>query len=277
MTNPVVNKRIKKVVAASVIETDDVLATEEPLEIRLIHGPTHNRRQQNISVTMRTPGHDEELAAGFLFTEGIISKQDAITHIRISHETDGSVATISLKENIIPSLQHSQRNFQATAACGVCGKSSIAGIHTGVTVSSRLQLQIPADIIYALPETLQQEQAVFASTGGLHAAALFDAAGKLLLLREDIGRHNAVDKVIGAAMQLNLLPLQSQLLLLSGRAGFELIQKAAMANIPVIAAVGAPSSLAVSMAESWGITLIGFLREKRFNIYSGAERIKMSL
>ncbi|WP_143310951.1 formate dehydrogenase accessory sulfurtransferase FdhD [Chitinophaga vietnamensis] len=274
MTDAVVHTRIKKVQHAAITDVEDVVATEEPLEIRLVYGPSHNRRQQSISITMRTPGNDEELAAGFLFTEGIISSYSGITGIHAQHNEDQSIATVQLQENVIPALGAARRSFAATAACGVCGKTDLAAIHTGVNVSSAAAVALTsADIICRLPAALQQEQAVFNTTGGLHAAALFDAAGRLQLLREDIGRHNAVDKIIGAALQAPLLPLSSCLLLLSGRAGFELIQKAAMANIPLIAAVGAPSSLAIKMAAAWNITLIGFLRGEKFNIYTGAERI----
>jgi FdhD protein len=221
---------------------------------------------------MRTPGEDMELAAGFLFTEGIIHDQTAIQEIILSEDGNGSVATVHLKPAIVAQLGNSQRNFTATAACGVCGKTELQAIHTGVTVN-QATLRLTTTQLFDLPSLLRKEQSLFESTGGLHAAALFTAAGELVLLREDIGRHNAVDKLIGAAMQQTLLPLHHYLLLLSGRAGFELIQKAAMAGIPLIAAIGAPSSMAVKMAETWNITLLGFLKDQRFNIYSGAERI----
>jgi len=272
MTNAIVHTRVRKVAADSITDTSDTLATEDPLEIRLVHGPSHNRRQQNISVTMRTPGEDMELAAGFLFTEGIIRDQTAIQEIILSEDGNGSVATVHLKPAIVAQLGNSQRNFAATAACGVCGKTELQAIHTGVTVN-QAALRLTTTQLFDLPNLLRKEQSLFESTGGLHAAALFTATGELILLREDIGRHNAVDKLIGAAMQQEILPLHQYLLLLSGRAGFELIQKAAMAGIPLIAAIGAPSSMAVKMAEAWNITLLGFLKDQRFNIYSGAERI----
>ncbi|MEI3801039.1 MULTISPECIES: formate dehydrogenase accessory sulfurtransferase FdhD [unclassified Chitinophaga] len=272
MTNAVVHTRIKKVAAGNITDASDTLATEDPLEIRLVHGPSHNRRQQNISVTMRTPGEDMELAAGFLFTEGVIRDQAAIQEIILSEDDSGGVATVHLKPAIVAQLGNTQRNFTATAACGVCGKNDIAAIHTGVSVN-RASLRLAAAQLFGLPAILRNEQALFESTGGLHAAALFNRNMELLLLREDIGRHNAVDKLIGAALQQQLTPLDECILLLSGRAGFELIQKAAMAGIPVIAAIGAPSSMAVKMAAEWNITLLGFLKDQRFNIYSGAERI----
>ena len=272
MTNAIVHTHVRKVAMEGVTDTSDTLATEDPLEIRLVHGPSHNRRQQNISVTMRTPGQDTELAAGFLFSEGIISGYTDIQDIILSDENEGSIATIHLKPNVRAQLAQSQRNFAATAACGVCGKTGIAAIHTGVSVSKD-HFTFAADKLYGLPAVLRNEQAVFDTTGGLHAAALFDANASLLILREDIGRHNAVDKLIGAAMTQGLMPLKNYLMLLSGRAGFELIQKAAMASIPLIAAIGAPSSMAVKKAAQWNITLLGFLKEERFNIYSAPERI----
>jgi FdhD protein len=272
MTNAIVHTRVRKVATENVTDTSDILAAEEPLEIRLVHGPSHNRRQQNISVTMRTPGEDMELAAGFLFTEGIITGQADIQEIIISEEKEDHIATVHLKPGVNAQLGGVARNFTATAACGVCGKTAIASIHTAVSVNTN-GIVFPANLLFGLPALLRHEQALFDSTGGLHAAALFDCNGALLLLREDIGRHNAVDKIIGAAMAQQLMPLQQHLLLLSGRAGFELIQKAAMAKLPVIAAIGAPSSMAVKMAEEWHITLVGFLKEQRFNIYSGPERI----
>ncbi|MBV7530002.1 formate dehydrogenase accessory sulfurtransferase FdhD [Chitinophaga sp. sic0106] len=274
MTKPVVHTRVKKVLNSGMLDSDDVLATEEPLEIRIISGPTHNRRQQQVSVTMRTPGNDEDLAAGFLFSEGVINAYDAIAHTKMVTTKEGSIITVTLRENVTPQLGNSQRNFTATAACGMCGKTDISNIHTGAGVSNA-QLATTAETIFRLPETLRVQQSLFESTGGIHAAALFDNDGELIILQEDIGRHNAVDKVIGTAMREAMFPLDQHLLLLSGRAGFELIQKAAMAGIPVVAAVGAPSSMAVRMAEQWNITLIGFLREQRFNIYSGAHRVEI--
>jgi FdhD protein len=272
MANAVVHTRVRKVAVESITDTSDILAAEEPLEIRLVHGPSHNRRQQNISVTMRTPGEDMELAAGFLFTEGIISGQQDIQEIILSEDKEDHIATVHLKPGATVQLGNTARNFTATAACGVCGKTAISSIHTAVSVNDN-DIRFPAARLFGLPAILRNEQSLFDSTGGLHAAALFDADGTLLLLREDIGRHNAVDKIIGAAMAQQLMPLKNHLLLLSGRAGFELIQKAAMAGIPVIAAIGAPSSMAVKMAETWRITLLGFLKEQRFNIYSIPERI----
>jgi FdhD protein len=264
MLHPAISyAHITRVSDTLVTSTEDALAAEEPLEIRLVH----SGQQQSITVTMRSPGQDEELAAGFLFTEGIITRYDAIQSILYND----NVATVTLQAGIRPTLQPAQRNFLANAGCGVCGKTELDAIFTPVAKHTST-IKVPAKILHELPQHLRQQQDVFDNTGGLHAAALFNTAGQLFFLREDIGRHNAVDKLIGVALQ-NKLSFSDYGLLLSGRAGFELIQKAAVAGIPLIAAVGAPSSMAVKMAKEWGITLIGFLREGRFNIYHGEEKI----
>jgi FdhD protein len=260
-------------------KTTDALAIEEPLEIRLEHGPVDERKVQNVSVTMRTPGNDAELALGFLFTEGIIKQQsdaNLIEHCFIACADDKeNVIQVNLKEDITPNLHNTERNFYTTSSCGVCGKASINAIRTVSTFnnSKHVENQIDADLLHQLPFILQKHQEVFADTGGLHASALFNAMGELLLVREDVGRHNALDKLIGAALNKNMLPLDQHILLLSGRASFELVQKATMAGINIIAAVGAPSSLAVQLAEEFNITLIGFLRNRRFNIYTQPQRI----
>ena len=271
--------QIIRINAAESAAATDTLAIEEPLEIRLEHGPEGQRQVQNISVTMRTPGHDMELAAGFLFTEGIIKNQEDIAsaqHCLIAcAENKEDVVQVSLNPDIIPHLQNAERNFYTTSSCGVCGKGSINAIRTvgNFTEKANDQDKIQTDILYQLPIILRRHQRVFDDTGGLHASALFTATGELLLLREDVGRHNALDKLIGAALNYNWLPLHQTVLLLSGRASFELVQKAAMAGINIIAAVGAPSSLAVQLAEEFNITLIGFLRDERFNIYTAAHRV----
>lgn len=275
MPNPAISyTRIKKVHDRQITEAEDALAAEEPLEIRLLYGPTHNRRQQSITVTMRTPGQDHELATGFLFTEGLIHSTADITDIQFAQD-DQNAIQVTLDERVQPALQPVQRNFFSNSGCGVCGKTEISSIYTTVRTPSSggTVLTFPATRLLSLPDVLREQQRLFEDTGGLHAAALFDAQGQLLLLREDIGRHNAVDKLIGASLAESHVRLHNSLLLLSGRAGFELIQKAAMAGIPIIAAVGAPSSMAVKMAREWNITLVGFLREQRCNIYTGEERI----
>lgn len=259
----------------------DCLAVEEPLEIRLSYGAPEARRVHNLAVTMRTPGNDAELAAGFILTEGIIAAAaeiKSIDHIVTDcAENRGNIISVSLHETVVPRLAKQERNFYTSSSCGVCGKASIEAIHT----ASKVQLPpwndapLTVPLINSLAAKLNGPQEVFLATGGLHAATLFNTSGNILLLREDVGRHNALDKLIGAAFTVNNIDLSRSILLLSGRASFELVQKAAMAGIPVIAAVGAPSSLAVSLAASFGITLIGFLRNERFNIYSAAQRIQL--
>lgn len=268
----VVKVKIQKVTREIITECEDELAAEEPLEIQLIFGKNNERIKKSVSVTMRTPANDEELGIGFLFTEGIIKNRDQVSGVK----TDGNILQITLNENVIPFLNNSERNFYTTSSCGICGKSSIDAVRTVSQYKNQTDnIFIKADLLYALPAKLREQQSVFESTGGLHASALFDPDGILLMLREDVGRHNALDKIIGSAFMNNELPLNNKILLLSGRASFELIQKASMAGIKVIAAVGAPSGLAVDMAKDSDITLIGFLRNERFNIYSGEQRIIM--
>jgi len=274
MSNPAIAQvSVKKVNVSAFKDSEDMLAIEEPLEIRMEYGLKDNRIQKNISVTMRTPGADFELASGFLYTEGIIRSYKEISSI--CHLTaDENVVLISLEPGFIPETGKLDRNFYTTSSCGVCGKSSIDAIKTFCNIPVPADdLRFSSSLIYRLPDLLRQQQEVFESTGGLHASALFDTEGQLIILREDVGRHNALDKLIGASLAKNITPLDKYILLLSGRASFELIQKAAMAGIKAVAAVGAPSSLAVQMAAEWDITLIGFLRGERFNIYSGEQRI----
>ncbi len=257
----------------------DTLAVEEPLEIQLAYGNADNRQQQSISITMRTPGYDFDLAIGFLYTEGIINAKNQIQDIQYplhwNPETQKNIVLVTLIEGIEIDLKKLERHFYTTSSCGVCGKTSIEALHS--TRKANLKPNHPIfDIstIQQLPDTLRQQQSIFENTGGIHAAALFDTKGQLILLREDVGRHNAVDKLIGAAFQKDLLPLHDYLILVSGRASFELIQKSLMADIPILAAVGAPSSLAVDLATESGMTVLGFVKQDKFNIYSFSERIK---
>jgi FdhD protein len=266
---------VQKINASVISNTIDILATEEPLEIRLEHG-NEKRVQQNISVTMRTPGNDDELAAGFLFTEGIIHCRADIDSFK-KNDTDENVISISICSGIEIKTEKLERHFYTTSSCGVCGKTSIEAIKTVCSFpNQKNDRRYPASLIHQLPAKLRSYQSIFEQTGGLHAAALFNSAGEILLVKEDVGRHNALDKLIGAAMLNEMLPLNDQILLLSGRISFELVQKAAMAGITIIAAVGAPSSLAVETARSFGICLVGFLRDERFNIYLGEQKIVTS-
>jgi len=264
---------IQKIGAGIMKEAEDQVAVEEPLEIQLAYSSAIGRMQKNIAVTMRTPGNDEELAAGFLFTEGIIPNKAAIKEIKNSVADDNKVL-VTLQEDILPALNNADRNFYSTSSCGICGKASIDAIRTFSLYKNETDdIRINAGSLYGLQDALRMQQDVFEHTGGIHACALFSTEGKFMLLREDVGRHNALDKVIGNALLEAELPLNNCILLLSGRASFELLQKASMAGIKVVAAVGAPSSLAVELAKEAGITLIGFLRNDRFNIYSGKQRI----
>ncbi len=260
-------------------EVNDLIAVEEPLEIRLYHGKGADRREKSVSVTMRTPGHDFELAAGFLFTENILKSADQIDHIRYCYdgkeEEQDNIVRVELGEDVEPNLGGADRNFYTTSSCGVCGKASIEAIETTAQcdVLPSLNRPIDSELIRELPEKLRGDQLVFEHTGGLHAVGIFDMQGEPIILREDVGRHNAFDKTVGAALMDGKLPLESNIALVSGRASFELVQKNIMAGIPVMAAIGAPSSLAIELAQSFNLTLIGFLKRDKFNIYSGAHRI----
>lgn len=268
-------KRFEDQVFSSV---EDILAVEEPLEISIAFNNSGEIKTQRISITMRTPGNDEELAAGFLFTEGIIksySEIDSISHAKGFLGEDPNRITVTLKPEVIFDLSKLQRNFYTTSSCGVCGKASIDAIKTTseLTKTNTTNFEVGTSIIENLPDKLKQAQSTFKLTGGLHASALFSAAGDFIALREDVGRHNALDKLIGKSIAEFKIPLDNYILLLSGRASFELLQKSAMAGIKMVCAVGAPSSLAVQTAQEFGITLIGFLKAGRFNIYSVPERV----
>jgi len=251
----------------------DDLATEEPLEIRLAAGGT----TQSLAVTMRTPGNDFELAAGFLFSEGVVSKRDDIASISycvdpaVGEEQRYNIVTVELAGRM-PPLERLERHFTVNSSCGVCGKASIAALQVRAQPITD-QFQISYDFIAELPDKMRSAQRIFASTGGLHASALFDVAGTLLALREDVGRHNALDKIIGWALLNDRLPLHESVLLVSGRASYELLQKSVTAGIPIVCAISAPSSLAVETARAFNVTLCGFVRGTRCNVYAAPERI----
>ena len=265
MNVAVVPVPIGRVEGCAAAYADDLLAVEEALEIRLGH--------RSLTITMRTPGNDFELAAGFLHSEGMIQELSQIRSMDRPSEGSADVVVVELDGELPPPPQ-AQRNFVMTSACGVCGKASLQDLEVNACpILPRDDIQLSPEIIHRLPNALRSAQSIFESTGGLHAAARFDLSGKLECLREDVGRHNAVDKLVGAALLERRLPMSTSLLLVSGRASFELVQKALVAGIPVMAAVGAPSSLAVATAQRSGMTLIGFLRNGRFNVYSGSHRI----
>ena len=269
----------------------DSLAIEEPLEIQLTYGPSDARQTRSISVTMRTPGNDFDLAAGFLMTEGVIQDANDIEQIAYAGEffSEGTqspqvmdmlklgskqnTVRVDLAAEVAVNVGSLQRNFYTTSSCGICGKASLLALRTVCPPRAKNDFRVEAQLLYDLPGRLRASQGVFDRTGGLHAAGLFDSTGTLSALREDVGRHNAVDKLIGSEFLADRTPLRDRLLLLSGRASFELLQKALMGGLPMVVAVGAPSSLAVQVAKEFDITLVGFLREDHFNIYHGAERI----
>jgi len=257
---------------------EDVLSIEEPLEIRLAYGPENQRQERSLSITMRTPGHDYELAIGFLFTEGIIESQK---DVMLQSERDPLVSILSRNTVVVQLAYHVQmdwssfsRHFYTNSSCGICGKTSIESLEGMCTKIVQNDLAIEAEIIHSLNDKMRAEQGTFNRTGSLHAAALFNAQGDLIYLKEDIGRHNALDKIIGAALIAGAIPLERHIIMLSGRSCFELIQKALKAEIPIMSAVGAPSSLAVNTAESFGLCLLGFAKNNTFNIYSSPDKIR---
>ena len=256
----------------SVRRFQDYLVGEEPLQIRVGKFP--------LTVTMRTPGHDLELAAGFLFTEGLIRLREQIRSLEQSAgdgERDrGNVVQVELEGEAALNLEQTQRNFFAASSCGICGKATIEQVRVRGIEPPNPNLRLDPQVLCRLPESLREAQAIFGRTGGLHAAGLFDTRGEMVALREDVGRHNAVDKVVGWALLAGKLPLSENVLMVSGRGGFEIIQKACVAGIPVVASVSAPSSLAVQLARELRLTLVGFLRGKRFIVYAGEERLNLS-
>jgi FdhD protein len=271
---------------------EETLAVEEPLEIQLGYGTAEGRAVKSIAVTMRTPGYDFELAAGFLITEGVVRDVNDIERIayagvgNIDEAAESSTARtvlpyqpwknivrVELAPGVTVGLAHLQRNFYTTSSCGICGKASLLALQSVCPPRRNNRFSISAETLYTLPARLRSAQSVFDRTGGLHGAGLFHADGELLALREDVGRHNAVDKLIGAEFLADRTPLCDSLLLLSGRASFELLQKALMGGLAMVASIGAPSSLAVRVAKEFDITLVGFLQDHHFNVYHGAKHV----
>jgi FdhD protein len=282
----VVEASVVKVSGRMSRQVQDSLAIEEPLEIQLAYGAACERQIKSISVTMRTPGNDFELAAGFLMTEGVIRDANDVERIvpaaapPFSEPAAASLANsqqnavrVELAPGVPVSIANLQRNFYTTSSCGICGKASLLALQTVCPPRVKNSFTIDAKLLRTLPDRLRETQRLFDRTGGLHGAGLFDSAGCLLAVREDVGRHNAVDKVIGSEFLADRTPLRNHLLLLSGRASFELLQKALMAGISMVASVGAPSSLAVQVAKEFDIILVGFLREQNFNVYHGAGNV----
>lgn len=261
----------------------DVVTVEEPLEIRLVYQDDHRLIEKSISVTMRTPANDFELVVGFCYSEGILQKPEQIKSIGYcctsgKDRQKSNIVRIQLQSGIFFDPQLLNRNFYTTSSCGVCGKSSLEALKIrGCPVIAKNSMIISEKTIYALSEKLIKTQSLFEQTGGLHAAALFDVKGRLISLKEDVGRHNAVDKLIGQQFLRNQLPLAQYLMMVSGRASFEIMQKALMAGIPIVVAVGAPSTLAIQLANDFGMTLVGFARKERFNVYSNPYRIEENI
>jgi FdhD protein len=253
----------------------DTVATEEPLEIRLV---AHGQRQ-TVAITMRTPGADFELAAGFLYGEGVLADPHDVQRITycvdpgVDPEQRYNIVNVELRAASLPELGSLERHFFTSSACGVCGKAGLEMLHVrGCSVEASSGAWLTRGLVTSLPDKLRAAQSVFQSTGGLHAAALFTSEGELLALREDVGRHNAVDKLVGWAFLQGKLPLAEHVVLVSGRSSYEIMQKCLAAGVPVVCAVSAPSSLAVNLAREFGMTLVGFLRGERFNVYAGRER-----
>jgi FdhD protein len=247
----------------------DYLVSEEPLEIRVGDTP--------LSVTLRTPGHDLELAAGFLFTEGLIGSMREVAsleHASDDAQPGANCVRVRLASGVTPDLEGTRRNFLAVSSCGLCGKASIEALRVRGLVPPNPEFRVEPEMLYGMPDQLRAAQAIFGRTGGLHAAGLFSRDGRLLASREDVGRHNAVDKVVGWGLLNQRLPFRDCVLMVSGRGGFEIVQKALVAGIPVVASVSAPSDMAVNLAREFGLTLIGFLRGRRFVAYSGGRRLQ---
>ena len=275
--DPVERVRVRASEEGAEVEREDALAVEEPLEIRI--GSEDGGPVSSFVTTMRTPGNDEELAAGLLFAEGVLENRSDLRGVerpkdpRIDPELKANVLIATLEPAAFDRAAKLRRGTVMGSACGVCGKTSIENVIPSDRPPLTCAFTVSPELLYELPKRLRERQSLFAKTGGLHAAGLFSSAGALQEVREDIGRHNATDKLVGAFLLRGGLPLSDRILLVSGRAGFEIVQKAFAAGIPVVASVSAPSSLAVALAETGGITLVGFLRDRRFNVYANPERI----
>ena len=271
--------RIGEVRAAQLQERDDEIATEEPLEIRVVSGDARDPGPHPIAVTMRTPGNDFELAAGFLLSEGLLHDREEIAQIAYCADTTQhqqyNQVNVHLRRGVTFDFDRFRRNVFTSSSCGICGKAVLDQVRTAVGRAPVGRFRLASSLLESLPNRTRPEQKLFDRTGGLHASALFDSTGELLVLREDVGRHNALDKVVGHQLLAGRLPASDSVLLVSGRASFELVQKAAVAGIPFLAAIGAPSTLAVELARDQGMTLVGFLREGRYNVYAGPNRLEL--
>jgi len=272
---------IHRTEAGNNLEKTDVIVEESPLQIIVAYGTANNRKRETLSVTMRTPGDDFNLVTGFLFCEGFIQSTSDILSIKyIGNPNDETLqentVLVELAAHVSFDLENKKRNFISSAACGFCGKTNADIINQQVFAPISNSLKIAAQLLYHLPQILNNSQTLFTQTGGAHAVALINKNAELTYIAEDVGRHNAMDKLVGAMLKKNALPLKDHLVLFSGRLSYELVQKSLVAGIPIACAIGAPSSLAIELAEENGMTLIGFLKEKSFNIYCGAEKIIQS-
>ncbi len=277
MHSPVLNIELHRYQDRQLTLADDLLAVEEPLQIIIQYGPEKGRKEHILTLTMRTPGHDFELAIGLLLSEGVIQSREQIRSIWYCEQVkdpaeQGNVVKLALAPEVAFDMGAVNRNFYSSASCGVCGKTAIDKVLACAEVLAFGEAALQVEVLTHLEAAFGERQSLFRHTGGIHAAALFSTSGELLVLREDIGRHNALDKLIGALAEMPEIDRSRSILFLSGRVGYELVQKAIMARLPIIAALGAPSSLAVSLAQKHQQSLIGFLKRERFNVYSGAER-----
>ena len=279
MTGSSQSIEISKVGDAGISLQQDDVAVEEPLEIQVSSASADGSAAKSVSITMRTPGADRDLAVGFLFTEGIITAAEQVLSVQHYGETDPdsglqNTVRVEIHPDVDLHLDRLQRHFYTTSSCGVCGKASLDALRvSGQSSLAAHQTRFSAQLLTDMPDVVRAQQPLFSKTGGLHAAAIFGSDGEIAIVKEDVGRHNATDKAIGALFSAGKLPANQLALLVSGRASFELMQKALVAGIPLLAAVGAPSSLAVKMAREFNMTLVGFLRDGSFNIYAGSERI----
>jgi len=280
MSTPVHPVNILRVELEGSNPIPDLVVAEEPLEIRIGHGLEGDRKQFSLSVTMRTPGNDEALCIGFLFTEGIINSMEEVMSVKYCEDLgrkEGmeNLMRVELQPFVKIDNEQFKRNFYTTSSCGVCGKASIESIKVTCAPLSSEVFTVSKELLFELPDKLRKAQQVFEHTGGLHACGFFDFEGSLRGHNEDVGRHNALDKLIGSMLIKGLTEMPNSILMLSGRISFELVQKALRAGIQMVAAVGAPSSLAVNLAEEYGMTLIGFLKNEKFNIYTGKQRVSV--
>jgi len=279
MTLPIDPLKILRFINGSLKSADDLVVVEEPMEIRLGFGSVNNRIEESIAITMRTPGNDFELAVGFLFSEGIIHDKNDILSVKycftsIPDQQDKNIVRVELTPGLEIDLSKQKRNFFAHSGCGICGKASIDAVYKTISRKAlEIDVKLTIKTLLQIPIKTLKQQVNFNNTGGIHSASVFDSSGKMLVIKEDVGRHNAVDKIMGHFLLSNDPVLSDRILFLSGRMGFELVQKASMAHIPIVVSVGAPTSLSVKLGKELGMTLVGFTRENKFNIYCGEERI----